>query len=77
MLSGNGRETWNELVEDKDVIGAVSATLTLSSPCKAMSDFPDYYAILGIPRTATAEEIRSAYKRESLRYVAVPLPPSL
>jgi len=32
-----------------------------------MSQFPDYYAILSIPKTATAEEIRTAYKRESLR----------
>lgn len=47
----------------------------LSSPCKAMSDFPDYYAILGITKTATTEEIRTAYKKESLRYVASPLPP--
>lgn len=47
----------------------------LSSPCKAMSDFPDYYAILGITKTATTEEIRTAYKRESLRYAASPLPP--
>ena len=35
-----------------------------------MSEFPDYYAILGIPKTATNEEIRIAYKRESLRYSA-------
>jgi len=32
-----------------------------------MSDFPDYYAILGVSRTAATEEIRTAYKRESLR----------
>lgn len=32
-----------------------------------MSEFPDYYAVLGIPRTATTEEIRAAYKRESLK----------
>jgi curved DNA-binding protein CbpA len=38
-----------------------------------MSDFPDYYAILGVPKTATAEEIRTAYKKESLRYAAVSL----
>jgi curved DNA-binding protein CbpA len=28
---------------------------------------PDYYALLSIPQTATQDEIRQAYKRESLR----------
>ena len=37
-----------------------------------MSNFPDYYAILSVPRTATPEEIRTAYKRESLRYADAP-----
>ncbi|KIJ68304.1 hypothetical protein HYDPIDRAFT_173062 [Hydnomerulius pinastri MD-312] len=32
-----------------------------------MSSFPDYYAILGISKTATADEVRQAYKKESLR----------
>ncbi|KAF9068088.1 DnaJ domain-containing protein [Rhodocollybia butyracea] len=32
-----------------------------------MSQFPDYYAILDIPKTATQDEIRQAYKKESLR----------
>jgi len=32
-----------------------------------MSSFPDYYALLNVSKTATAEEIRQAYKRESLR----------
>ncbi|KAF5390213.1 hypothetical protein D9757_002800 [Collybiopsis confluens] len=32
-----------------------------------MSQFPDYYAILNIPKTATENEIRQAYKKESLR----------
>ncbi|KAG7099350.1 hypothetical protein E1B28_001206 [Marasmius oreades] len=32
-----------------------------------MSQFPDYYRLLGISRTATQDEIRQAYKQESLR----------
>lgn len=32
-----------------------------------MSSLPQYYSILNIPSTATADEIRSAYKRESLK----------
>ncbi|KAG2121066.1 DnaJ domain-containing protein [Suillus discolor] len=32
-----------------------------------MSSFPDYYALLNVSKTATPEEIRQAYKRESLR----------
>ncbi|KAF9229439.1 DnaJ-domain-containing protein [Gyrodon lividus] len=32
-----------------------------------MSSFPDYYSILGTPKTASPEEIRQAYKRQSLR----------
>jgi len=32
-----------------------------------MTDFPDYYRILDIPGTATQEEIRQAYKKESLK----------
>lgn len=44
----------------------------LPSLVRDMSEFPDYYAILSIPRTATTEEVRSAYKRESLRYAAAP-----
>ncbi|KAI0094627.1 DnaJ domain-containing protein [Irpex rosettiformis] len=31
------------------------------------STFPDYYAFLHISQTATTEEIRTAYKKESLR----------
>ncbi|KAL0575980.1 hypothetical protein V5O48_005980 [Marasmius crinis-equi] len=32
-----------------------------------MSQFPDYYRILGIAKGATQDEIRQAYKKESLR----------
>lgn len=37
-----------------------------------MSAFPDYYALLNIPKSATYDEIRTAYKKESLRYTHVP-----
>jgi len=36
-------------------------------PMDPSPKFPEYYALLNIPRTATTEDIRSAYKRESLR----------
>ncbi|KAG9314487.1 DnaJ-domain-containing protein [Chiua virens] len=32
-----------------------------------MSAFPDYYSILGIPRSSSLEEIKQAYRKESLR----------
>ncbi|KAH7915405.1 DnaJ-domain-containing protein [Hygrophoropsis aurantiaca] len=32
-----------------------------------MSNFPDYYSLLGVAKTASLEEIRQAYKKESLR----------
>ena len=38
------------------------------------STFPDYYAILNVAQTATVDEIRMAYKKESLRCVAQPFP---
>lgn len=37
--------------------------------CTTMSQFPDYYKLLGIPQTATQEEIRQAYRKESLKFV--------
>jgi len=36
--------------------------------------FPEYYVLLEVPQSATTEEIRAAYKRESLRYVPCTLP---
>ncbi|KAF8446098.1 DnaJ domain-containing protein [Boletus edulis BED1] len=32
-----------------------------------MSAFPDYYSILGIQKSASSEEIKQAYRKESLR----------
>ncbi|KAF9474464.1 DnaJ-domain-containing protein [Pholiota conissans] len=32
-----------------------------------MSQFPDYYKLLNIPKTATHEEVRQAYRKESLK----------
>lgn len=32
-----------------------------------MSSFPDYYKLLNIPKTASQEEVRQAYRKESLR----------
>jgi molecular chaperone DnaJ len=34
----------------------------------AMSDKRDYYEVLGVERTASADEIRKAYKREALKH---------
>ena len=32
-----------------------------------MSTLPQYYSILNIPTTSTADQVRAAYKRESLK----------
>ena len=36
-------------------------------PSTNQSEFPDYYKLLIIPKTASQDEIRQAYKRESLK----------
>lgn len=35
-----------------------------------MSRFPDYYKLLNVTKSATQDEIRTAYKKESLKYIA-------
>lgn len=37
-------------------------------PCVKVDERPDYYALLGIPRTAAAGEVRAAYRRLALRH---------
>jgi hypothetical protein len=32
-----------------------------------MASFPDYYAILDIPKNASTEDIRQSYRKESLK----------
>lgn len=34
-----------------------------------MSQFPDYYKLLNISRTATQDEVRQSYRKESLKQV--------
>lgn len=39
-----------------------------SLPCTpTMSAFPDYYSILGVQKAASSEEVRQAYRKESLK----------
>ena len=56
-----------------DTSEAQSQPPSLLPLAKAMSNFPDYYAVLGVSKAATTEEIRTAYKKESLRYAATSL----
>ncbi len=39
-----------------------------------MSQFPDYYKLLNISSSATQDEIRQAYKKESLRFATQAYP---
>jgi curved DNA-binding protein CbpA len=38
-----------------------------------MASFPDYYDILNVPKNASSEDIRQAYRRESLKSVYISL----
>jgi len=38
-----------------------------------MASFPDYYDILNVPKDAPPEDIRQAYRRESLKSVYISL----
>jgi hypothetical protein len=77
-LPACGADAFRKWKEDVEWCWATTSSAQLPPPSlislQAMSSFPDYYAILSIPRTATTEEIRTAYKKESLRYAATPLP---
>jgi len=39
------------------------------------STFPDYYKLLNVTKSATADEIRQAYKKESLRFSGIVIVP--
>lgn len=54
---------WFKTVSTRELQCAVFASLFPTT----MSEFVDYYALLGIPKTASSDEVRQAYKRESLR----------
>nr|GAT57454.1 predicted protein [Mycena chlorophos] len=43
------------------------SSLTPNEELRMSTKFVDYYGILNVPKTATTEEIRTAYKKESLR----------
>lgn len=46
---------------------------TTSRTLTTMSQFPDYYKLLNISKSATQEEVRQAYRKESLRLVSCSL----
>ena len=35
-----------------------------------MASFPDYYNVLNVPKNASTEDIKQAYKKESLKSVS-------
>ena len=41
------------------------------------STFPDYYKLLNVTKSATADEIRQAYKKESLRFSGIVIVPAV
>lgn len=53
--------------------------LNLHQTIIIMSSFPDYYQLLNISKTASQDEVRPAYKKESLRSVfatySIPIAP--
>ena len=48
---------------------ALAALLSVPSIAPTMSQFPDYYKLLNISRTATQDEVRQGYRKESLKQV--------
>jgi len=45
----------------------VNDVFLLALPLTLMSSFPDYYSLLGVTPSATQDQIRQAYKKESLK----------
>src|SRR6185312_5896408 len=63
LPSGGGR-CWDRLVPSPRRRGVPRGI----QPIPAMSDKRDYYEVLSVERTASADEVRKAYKREALKH---------
>ena len=68
--------TWDALVTSCGKRSHISkAGRTAGSPTATvpialtMTTFPDYYSLLNVSQTASIDEIRAAYKKESLKSV--------